>query len=105
MISIAWFLVPRLNRREAMRRLLTNVGDTLSGPFLAVGLAARFFESSEEFFEHARTHRPGLRFPAQYADRLDYAEELGLLPVQAVFWERESRCRKRIENVVFSLPD
>ena len=93
MISIAWFLVPRLNRREAIPRLLKNVGDALSGPFLAEGLAARFFGSSEEFFAHARTHRPSLRFPAQYADRLDYAEELGLLQVQAVLWERESRCR------------
>jgi hypothetical protein len=101
MMEIAWFVCHWLNPVEAGVRLLENLGDTLAGPFMAAGLAARLFEDSKQFFDFARQFDRVDR-KEQYRKRLQYVEENGILTVQAHFWKLESECRTMIEKSLFN---
>ncbi len=100
MMKIGWFVIPWLNPVEATVRLLKNLADTLSGPFMAAGLAARCFDKEDDFLTFARTFTPLDSFEEQYQNRLKGVEELGIQTVQAPFWETEAICRKEIERAV-----
>lgn len=98
MMEIGWFAVPWLNPVEAAVRLLKNLADTLAGPFMAAGLAARFFDNADGFLGFARHFKPPDSFAEQYRNRLKYVEEHGIREIQAPFWETEAICRKAIEQ-------
>lgn len=103
MMEIGWFVVPWLNPVEASVRLLKNLADTLCGPFMAAGLATRFFEKPESFFDFAKTFKPPAGFEAQYQNRLKTVEDSGILEMQADFWQTEAICRQHIERAVLGL--
>lgn len=100
MIDLGWFTIPWLNPVEATAKLLKNLADTLGGPFMAAGLAKRFFENSDGFFNFARTFTPPNGFEDQYQTRMKYVKEQGILEMQAPFWRKEALCRKKIEQAV-----
>ncbi|MCX6996472.1 MAG: hypothetical protein NTV49_05180, partial [Kiritimatiellaeota bacterium] len=100
MMEIGWFAFSWLNPVEAAVRLLNNLADTLAGPFMAAGLAARFFDKPESFLAFARSFTPPESFKEQYRDRLKYVEEHGVKAMQAPFWQSEAICRKEIERVI-----
>lgn len=100
MMELGWLVVPWINPVESTVRLLKNLADTLSGPFTAAGLAARFFEKPEAFFNFAKTFKPPEGFEDQYLDRLKQVEERGVLAMQVDFWQTEALCRKEIERAV-----
>lgn len=97
-MKIGWFAIPWLNPVESAERLLKNLADTLSGPFMAAGLAARLFDKEDDFLSFARTFTPPDSFEEQYQNRLKRMEEYGIQTVQAPFWETEAICRKEIET-------
>lgn len=99
MMKIGWFVIPWLNPVESAVRLLKNLADTLSGPFMAASLAARLFDKEDYFLAFARTFTPPDSFEEQYQNRLKRVEEYGIQTVQAPFWETEAICRKEIERV------
>lgn len=82
-------------------RLLENLGDTLAGPFMAAGLAARLFEDSKQLFGFAHNF-DRVEHKEQYRQRLQYVEENGILSVQSHFWKLESECRRAIEKSSFN---
>lgn len=110
-MEIAWFAVPWLNPLEASAKLLKNLADTLEGPFLAAGLAARLFEKEESFMAFARDFTPRLppdedtpddrranTFQRQYQDRLQVVVSNGIPAMQAPFWQTETMCRHAIDK-------
>jgi len=98
MMELGWLAIPWCNPVEAAVRLLKNLANTLGGPFMAAGLAARFFDKAEEFIAFAWSFTPPDSFEKQYQDRLRYLEEHGILEMQAPFWTTEAICRKGIER-------
>ncbi len=102
MMEIGWFTVPWLDRVEATLRLFKNLADTLCGPFMAAGLASRFFDKEEEFFNIAKKFKPPKGFEDQYQDRLKHVEKHGILTMQTIFWQDEAICRREIELAVLS---
>lgn len=107
-MEIGWFVVPWLNPVEATIRLLKNLADTLRGPFMAAGLAARLFDRNDDFLAFAENfirpsrHDEDAKYQngmmEQYRSRLKDLKELGIQTVQAPFWETEAICRKEIER-------
>jgi len=75
MMKIGWRVVPWLNPVEANVRLLKNLADTLAGPFMAAGLAARLFDKEDDFLAFAHTFTPPESFKEQYQNRLKRLEE------------------------------
>ena len=101
MMQLGWMVVPWIDPVEATVRLMKNLADTLSGPFMAAGLAARFFEikgKPERFLSFAKAVKPSDRFENQYHDRLEQVKERGVLAMQVNFWRSEALCRKEIER-------
>lgn len=118
MMKLGWMAVPwikalastsmGINPVEAAVRLLKNLADTLGGPFMAAGLAARLFDKADGFLSFAKDYaRPAQRgedeecrtgMMEQYQDRLKYVEEHGIQAVQAPFWQAEALCRREIEK-------
>ena len=62
MMHLAWVVKKSLYKDEVLPLLLTNVANTLCGPNLAWGLAARYFENDEEFYEYAQNWLPPSKF-------------------------------------------
>jgi hypothetical protein len=103
MMKIGWFTRPWLSPDKAPRRLLNNLATTLGGPFMAAGLAARFFATTDDFMEFAQSYVAPLAYNDQYQDRLRCISEYGILEVQAPFWQLECECRWAIEQVSLGL--
>jgi hypothetical protein len=104
MMEIGWMARPWLTGPEAMPRLLKNLADTLGGPFMAAGLAAALVSTVDEFWTLARGFKPNDdRFAEQYADRLKYVKDHGILEMQTPFWNLEAQCRKMIADAVLGL--
>ena len=102
MMKIGWTVRPWLIAPEAMPRLLKNVADTLAWPSLAAGLAAALAPSEDEFWGLARGFEPPSGFADQYLHRLDQIKRLGVLGIQAPFWQIEAECWKTIAEAVLS---
>jgi hypothetical protein len=104
LMQMGWVARPWLSAPEAMPRLLKNLADTLGYPFEAAGLAAALMPTVDEFWTWARDFRhPDSGFAEQYADRLKFVEDFGILEMQAPFWNLEAQCRKTITDAVLSL--
>lgn len=104
MMEIGWIARSWLAAPEAMPLLLKNLADTLGGPFLAAGLAAALVSTVDEFWTLARDFKHNDDgFAKQYADRLKFVKDYGILEVQAPFWNLEARCRKVIADAVLGL--
>jgi hypothetical protein len=98
MMELGWFAAGWLNPVEASDRLLKNLADTLMGPLMAAGLAARFFDDADSFLAYARDFEPAAEFVEQYRDRLRIVEERGIPSCQAFFWRIEAKYRQSIER-------
>lgn len=90
MLELGWFTATWLNPVEASVRLLKNLADTLIGPLMAAGLAARLFKDTDSFMAFAHDFQPPATFEDQYADRLRIVEEQGIISCQAPFWRTEA---------------
>jgi hypothetical protein len=102
MMKLGWFVADWLNPVEASVRLLKNLADTLMGPLMAAGLAARFFDDANTFLVYACDFEPPEAFAEQYRERLEIVEEHGVLACQASFWNTEAECRRVIERCVLA---
>jgi hypothetical protein len=100
MMKIGWVVRPWLVPTEATPRLLKNLADTLARPDLAAGLAATLAPTEDEFWGLARGFDPPSGFADQYLNRLDQIEKLGVLGIQAPFWQIEAECWKAISDTV-----
>jgi hypothetical protein len=100
MMKLAWFVHPWLNIVEASGHLCRNLADTLAWPLMAAGLAARCYDSWEDFLSFAQEYED-VEHKEQYKSRLERISDVGELSVQAPFWKLESECRKQIELVSF----
>ncbi len=98
MLQIAWFAAPWMNPVEAVVRLLNNFAGTLVWPYESYGLAARFFDDSEERLQTFADGFKPQNFEDQYRRRLEDVKKHGLTELQAPFWQTEAICRKKIEQ-------
>jgi hypothetical protein len=100
MMHLAWIVQKSLYKDAVLPLLLTNVANTLCGPNLAWGLAARYFENDAEFYEYAQNWLPPSKFTEQYMIRVHFYNELGSIKTQATFIENESNCWKRLTFIL-----
>jgi hypothetical protein len=100
MMHLAWAVKKSLYKDTVLPLLLTNVANTLCGPNLAWGLAARYFESDAEFYEYAQNWLPPSKFTEQYMIRVHFYNELGSIKTQATFIENERNCWKRLTSIL-----
>ncbi len=98
MMKIGWIVRPWLLPLVAVPLLLKNLADTLGGPSLAAGLAAALVPTEDGFWNLARGFDPPLNFADQYLNRLDQIKKLGVLGIQAPFWQIEAECWKAISD-------
>ncbi len=105
MMQLGWMVVPWIDPVEATVRLMKNLADTLCQPFMAAGLAARFFEikgKPDRFLSFAKAVKPPDGFETQYHERLEQLKEQGTLAMQVGFWRSEALCRKEIERAAMA---
>lgn len=98
MMEIGWMVQPRLDRKEAVSRLLSNLAETIFEPHLAADLAARFFPDFVQFIAHAQSYEPPSQYEEQYRSRLENYTKEGSEALQTPFWQLECECRKMIES-------
>jgi len=96
-MELAWMVSPWLQRDSAIPLLLQNVAGTLVGVEMAWGLAGALFDSTESFYVEAESWQPE-DFTEQYAERVMWFREKGLLATQACFWKMETACRRLIAD-------
>lgn len=103
MMEIGWFARPWLDPDEATRRLLDNLATTLGEPFMAAGLAARFFATNDDFLAFAHSYAAPSAYQEQYRDRLSFITGYGILQIQAPFLQLDCECRQAIEQASLGL--
>lgn len=98
MMEMGWMVRPWLVAPKAVPLLLRNLADTLAGPLRAAGLAAALVDTEDEFWTLARNFSPPARFEEQYRERLQEAEDYGIVALQAPFWKLEAGCWRAIAS-------
>jgi hypothetical protein len=102
MLDLAWCVRPKLNRDQAVPKLLKNVADTLGNVEPALGLCRALFPSDEAFWVAAYLFDAGT-FSAQYRHRLELARKEGLATFQHRLEGMELRVRRLISEVALGL--
>ena len=100
MMDLTWVVQKSLYKDAVLPLLLTNVANTLCGHNLAWGLAARYFENDEKFYEYAQNWTPPSKFIEQYMTRVHFYHELGSIKTQATFIENERNCWKTLTSIL-----
>lgn len=101
-MEVAWMVRPWLECESTLPLLLENVAGTLSGVEMAWGLAGALFDSEGEFYAAAESWQPE-DFEDQYADRVAFFKQSGLLATQSQFWNVEAICRRVIADGAMAL--
>lgn len=102
--NVVWFFRKHVPRAAVLPLLYKDIADTLGYVEQAIGLAASFYGSEEEFIESARAVEAPAGFEEQYHRRLDQIVERKLVGAYIQNFEsRELLVRRRIDELVLRL--
>lgn len=98
--NVFWFFKLHTLRDLAVFYLFRNLTDTLGYVGSAAGIARALFPSDTEFFAAAARFKPPEEFTEQFADRIKWLEEDGVLKeCQNNFLPLEIKVRQKIESI------
>lgn len=103
MLELGWMVAPLLSRDQALVPLLTNFADKLGGVWESMGLAARFFQSTEDLERFAKEFKPPEDYKDQYEERMKELHTVGIGRMQVHFWRTEAICRSEIARAIMGL--
>lgn len=104
LFDVAWIVRKRLPKEESAFRLLRNTADTLCHWSRALGLCSQLFDDEQSFWAFCETYQPETRFEKQFRERVESAQEYGLVVLTSYFHQLETRIRSRISSYAMRLP-